>query len=66
MSNTSNVFLFCFPFVGQVLALCLNDPEKNCQDKLDALNNAWEELVSYTKQPSLIEDFDIIIKHLYR
>ena len=51
---------------GQVLAMCLNDPEKNCQDKLDALNTAWEELASYTKQPSLFDVFDIITKHLYR
>ena len=51
---------------GQVLALCLNDREKNRQDKLDALNTAWEKLVSYTKQHSPIDDFDTIIKNLYR
>ena len=50
----------------QVLALCLKDPDKKYQDKVNALHTAWETLASYTKQSSLSDDVDVITENLYR
>ncbi|XP_059353017.1 mucin-5AC-like [Daphnia carinata] len=49
-----------------VLQSCLKDPDKNYQEKVDALLRAWETLASYTNQSSPRDNVDYLTENLYR
>ncbi|KZS10908.1 Uncharacterized protein APZ42_024539 [Daphnia magna] len=54
------------PAFYQVLQSCLKDPDKNYQEKVDALLRAWETLASYTNQSSPRDNVDYLTENLYR
>lgn len=56
----------CWCKLIQVLQSCLKDPDKNYQEKVDALLRAWETLASYTNQSSPRDNVDYLTENLYR